>query len=71
MTTTPSPTAPLPDLVEVEHPQVCPTAGDSGATAVEYALLVALIAAVIVAIVTTLGLNVVTLYDTIKNAFPG
>lgn len=36
---------------------------ERGATAVEYALLVALIAAVIIAIVTTLGTKVIPLYD--------
>lgn len=36
---------------------------ESGATAVEYALMVALIAAVIFAVVTFLGLNVIPLYQ--------
>jgi Flp pilus assembly pilin Flp len=35
---------------------------ERGATAVEYALMVALIAAVIFAVVTFLGLNVIPLY---------
>lgn len=36
---------------------------EHGATAVEYALLVAMIAAVIFAIVTLLGTKVITLYN--------
>lgn len=36
---------------------------ERGATAVEYGLLVALIAAVIIVAVTTLGIKVFTLYD--------
>lgn len=35
---------------------------EGGATAVEYALMVALIAAVILAVVTFLGVNVIPLY---------
>ena len=36
---------------------------ERGATAVEYALMVALIAGVIIAIVTVLGTKVIPLYD--------
>jgi len=36
---------------------------ERGATAVEYALMVALIAAVIFSVVTFLGLNVIPLYE--------
>jgi pilus assembly protein Flp/PilA len=41
---------------------------DEGATAVEYGLLVALIAAVIVGTVTTLGTNLDTLFGSIRDA---
>ena len=43
-------------------------AGDRGATAVEYGLMVALIAAVIVGVVTTLGGKLSTLFTTVSNA---
>jgi pilus assembly protein Flp/PilA len=42
--------------------------GDRGATAVEYGLMVALIAAVIITIVTTLGGNLNNLFTTVANA---
>jgi pilus assembly protein Flp/PilA len=41
---------------------------DRGATAVEYGLLVALIAAVIVAIVATLGTQIRTAFTTVSTA---
>jgi pilus assembly protein Flp/PilA len=41
-----------------------------GATAVEYGLLVALIAAVIVTIVGTLGLQVQAAFQTVSDALP-
>ncbi|WP_211876637.1 Flp family type IVb pilin [Pseudarthrobacter albicanus] len=41
---------------------------EKGATAVEYGLLVALIAAVIVGVVTTLGTQIFTAFSTIRNA---
>jgi pilus assembly protein Flp/PilA len=41
---------------------------DRGATAVEYGLMVALIAAVIIGVVTTLGLNLQNLFTTVANA---
>ena len=41
---------------------------DRGATAVEYGLLVALIAAVIVVIVTTLGKQISTAFQTVSTA---
>ena len=41
---------------------------DSGATAVEYGLMVALIAAVIVAAVTLLGTNVTSIFNSVANA---
>ncbi len=41
---------------------------ESGATAVEYGLMVALIAAVIVTIVTTLGQKVNTAFTTVSNS---
>lgn len=43
-------------------------AGDRGATAVEYGLMVALIAAVIVGVVTLLGGNLTTLFSNVANA---
>lgn len=43
---------------------------DRGATAVEYGLLVALIAAVIVTIVGTVGQDVLTAFTTIADALP-
>ncbi|MEX2621040.1 MAG: Flp family type IVb pilin [Egibacteraceae bacterium] len=46
----------------VQVDQVARASGDRGATAVEYALLVALIATVIVVAVTTLGGQVVTIF---------
>jgi pilus assembly protein Flp/PilA len=41
---------------------------DRGATAVEYGLMVALIAAVIIGVVTTLGLNLKNVFTTVGNA---
>lgn len=41
---------------------------EKGATAVEYGLMVALIAAVIVGIVTTLGTKVTTAFTTVSDA---
>jgi pilus assembly protein Flp/PilA len=43
---------------------------EEGATAVEYGLLVALIAAVIVAIVATLGTQIRGAFTTVSGAFP-
>jgi pilus assembly protein Flp/PilA len=43
---------------------------ERGATAVEYGMLVALIAAVIVAVVVTLGGEVKTAFQTVSNALP-
>jgi pilus assembly protein Flp/PilA len=42
-----------------------------GAAGVEYGLLVALIAAVIVGVVATLGTKVQTAFQTVCNALPG
>ncbi|MGH3256623.1 MAG: Flp family type IVb pilin [Streptosporangiaceae bacterium] len=42
--------------------------GDRGATAVEYGLMVALIAAVIVGVVTLLGGNLSTMFSNVANA---
>lgn len=41
---------------------------ERGATAVEYGLMVALIAAVIIGVVATLGTNLQTLFTTVGNA---
>ena len=46
------------------------TREDKGATAVEYGLMVAAIAAVIVTIVFALGLKVQAAFTTVENAFP-
>jgi pilus assembly protein Flp/PilA len=43
---------------------------DEGATAVEYGLMVALIAAVIIAIVTTLGTQVRAAFTTVSSQLP-
>jgi len=43
---------------------------DRGATAVEYGLIVALIAAVIVAIVFTLGQQILAAFTTVSNQLP-
>ena len=45
-------------------------ADEQGATAVEYGLFVAAIAAVIVAIVVTLGGKIFTAFDTINSKLP-
>jgi pilus assembly protein Flp/PilA len=42
--------------------------GDRGATAVEYALLATLIAVVIVAVVTALGVSVQAMFSNLANA---
>jgi pilus assembly protein Flp/PilA len=44
---------------------------ESGATAVEYGLMVALIAAVIIGVVTTLGTNLQGTFTTVGNAVGG
>lgn len=44
---------------------------ERGATAVEYGLLVALIAAVIVAIVSTLGQQIQEAFQTVSDELPG
>jgi pilus assembly protein Flp/PilA len=41
---------------------------ERGATAVEYGIMVALIAAVIIGVVTTLGGNLTSLFTTVGNA---
>jgi pilus assembly protein Flp/PilA len=43
---------------------------EEGATGVEYGLLVALIAAVIIAIVATLGGQIATAFSTVSRNFP-
>jgi len=44
---------------------------ESGATAVEYGLMVALIAAVIIGVVTTLGTNLHDKFSTVSTAVGG
>jgi len=44
---------------------------EQGATAVEYGMMVALIAAVIVGLITTLGTDIKTAFQTIITAIPG
>ena len=43
---------------------------DSGATAVEYGIMVALIAAVIVVVVGTIGTKLVSVFTTVEEALP-
>lgn len=43
---------------------------EQGATAIEYGLIVGLIAAVIIAILTTTGTNLSSLFTTISSALP-
>ena len=45
--------------------------GDEGATAVEYGLMVALIAAVIIIAVTALGVNLNTVFTNVANTIGG
>jgi pilus assembly protein Flp/PilA len=47
-----------------------PPAGERGAAAIEYGLLIALIAGVIVAAVTATGLKIGGAFDTIVALFP-
>jgi len=47
-----------------------PKCDDRGATAVEYGLIVALIAAVIIGIVTTLGTQIANVFTTVSNQLP-
>lgn len=42
---------------------------ENGATAVEYSIMLALVAAIIIGVVVTLGQGVVALFDTAVNAF--
>lgn len=44
---------------------------EQGATMVEYAIMVALIAVVSIGIITTLGENVSTTFDTVNNSISG
>ena len=44
---------------------------ESGATAIEYGLIAALIAVVIIGTVTTLGTRIDGAFQTIQNALPG
>ncbi|WP_447601679.1 Flp family type IVb pilin [Nitrospira sp. Nam80] len=44
---------------------------DEGATAPEYGLMVALIAAVIIGAVTTLGLNIQAVFNTVAGSIAG
>jgi pilus assembly protein Flp/PilA len=46
-------------------------AGEEGATMVEYGLMVALIAAVCIAVVTTLGTNIQAKFQSVSNAIGG
>jgi len=47
------------------------TAREEGATAVEYGIMVALIAVVIIAVVTTLGTNLQAIFQTVADAVSG
>jgi pilus assembly protein Flp/PilA len=55
-------------MMKLIHKFVRPVQNVDGATAVEYGMMVALIAAVIVGIVTTLGQQVNTAFTTVSNA---
>jgi pilus assembly protein Flp/PilA len=44
---------------------------DSGATAIEYGLIAALIAVVIIAIVRTVGTSLVTVFTSVNNGLTG
>ena len=44
--------------------------GEGGATAVEYGIMVALIAAVIVGIVATIGQDILNAFTTVANQLP-
>jgi pilus assembly protein Flp/PilA len=46
-------------------------AGEDGATMVEYALMVALIAAALIGVVTTLGTNISAKFTTVSSAISG
>jgi pilus assembly protein Flp/PilA len=46
-------------------------AGEDGATMVEYGLMVALIAAVCIAVVTTLGTNIQAKFQSVSDAIGG
>lgn len=48
----------------------CSTGDDEGATAVEYSLMVVLIAVVIIGAVTTIGQKVNSMFTAVTNAFP-
>lgn len=50
-------------------PVVRPQWSDRGATAVEYAILVSLIAATVVGLVVTLGIQTSTLFQTVQGLF--
>jgi pilus assembly protein Flp/PilA len=52
------------------HKLMNPLANKEGATAVEYGIMVALIAAVIVGVVATLGGQVQTAFQTVSDALP-
>ena len=55
-------------LVAKVHTAIAMRRHDEGATAVEYGLMVALIAAVIITAVTLLGTNLVTVFTNAANA---
>ncbi len=55
-------------IVQAARAFVC---GDEGATMVEYGMMVALIAAVCVGIVTTLGTQINTAFTNVSNAIAG
>ena len=58
------------EMNRIEDSCTAPTGSDRGATAVEYALLVSLIALVIVASVTLFGGNVLRLFDNSASSLP-
>ena len=59
------------NTINKTHARLLELQDDRGATAVEYGLMVALIAAVIVATVVTLGGQVDGAFQTVSDAMPG
>lgn len=58
----------LKSLIGRLHPRVGELRNERGATAIEYGLLAALIAGVIIITVSMLGANLTSLFDTLADA---
>lgn len=61
----------MPDFLSTLHSFLADRNDDRGATAVEYGLIVALIAAVIIAVVGFLGADVLAAFTTVETAIDG